>query len=99
MDNDKKLALVTRYHAALHAMQTGVEYKRQYDPGETQPKHLRVGVNSALSSQEALASLLVSKGIITEEEYMTAVADQMEVEAESYRKELSERFGVNITLG
>lgn len=81
-----------RYLAAIHAMQTGVAYKMNYDPqGETTPKHLRVGVNSALCNQAGLVKILLDKGILTLAEYEKAMADQMEIEAESYRKWLQEK--------
>ena len=46
----------------------------------------------------ALAGLLISKGIFTMEEYAKAVADQMEKEAESYRKRIADRLGRDVTL-
>lgn len=36
------------YASLCHAMQSGVAFKINIDPGETMPKHLRVGVNSAM---------------------------------------------------
>ena len=64
-----------RYTAALHAMQSGVAAEMQHNPSPSNPKHLRVGVNSALVSSGALAQLLISKGVITETELYTALAD------------------------
>jgi hypothetical protein len=54
----------------------------------------------------ALAKLLMAKGVITEEEYAKAIADEMEAEKARYEKRLSEHFsktspnpdGVKITL-
>jgi hypothetical protein len=86
-----------RYAAAAHAMQSGVAMDMKTDPGGsrggTTPKHLRVGVNSALVTQAALASLLVAKGVITQDEYVEAVADEMEKEKARFEQLLSERFG------
>lgn len=100
-DDERKAAAQERYTAAAHAMQTGVA--AGMIPGarhaETEPKHLRVGVNSALVSVGALAALLVRKGVITEVEYFEAMADGMEAEAKRYADELSERFGTQVTLG
>ena len=67
-----------RLIAAQHAMQSGVAAKMQIDPAETDPKHMRVGVNSALSGLGALAKLLIDKGVLTEDEYFAATADAME---------------------
>lgn len=88
-----------RYMKAAHAMQTGVLYVMEKNPTSTLPKHLRTGINCAMSDQGATASLLIEKGIITKEEYMTALANQMEKEALSYEKQLEEIFGIKITLG
>lgn len=83
-----------RYFAALHAMQTGVAIEMGIDEraSATEPKHLRVGVNSAMVNMAALARLLMDKGIITPEEYTKANADEMEAEHKRYE----ERLGVTL---
>ena len=88
-----------RYHAAAHAMQSGVATEMNYNPKPTDAKHLRVGVNSALVDSAALAELLISKGVIAEDEYLEAIATAMEREAKSYQDRISNHFGTNITLG
>lgn len=77
-----------RYFAAAHAMQTGVRLWMERDPKETEPKHLRTGINASMSDLSGLVTLLIEKGIITEEAYLEAIADAMEREAESYRVKL-----------
>ncbi len=86
-----------RYERALHAMQTGVATWMGVDKNETTAKHLRVGVNSALCDTAALAKLLIAKGLITEEEYLKAIADTMEAEVKRYEERLSGQ-GVSIKL-
>lgn len=88
-----------RYSEAAHAMQSGVAHEMntnhlhpERDPA-TQPKHLRVGVNSALVNDAALAKLLIAKGIITLQEYMIAVADEMEEEVQRYEASANKGFG------
>lgn len=98
MSKTKKTDPLSRYTAALHAMQSGVRMLMNYDPpevesSETSPKHLRVGVNAAMSDQGALARLLIGKGLISEEEYLEAIATGMEQEQASYEERLRERFG------
>lgn len=65
------------YNQALHGMQTGVAIEQKgLNPdasGPTSPKHLRVGVNSAMVETAALALLLMEKGVFTEEEYSEAL--------------------------
>ncbi len=88
-----------RYFAAAHAMQTGVAAKMNFDPSETTPKHLRVGVNAAMSDAGGLVGLLISKGVITEEEYMKAICEQMEAERDKYQEEIQAHYpGAKITL-
>ncbi len=83
---------IKRYTAAMHAVQTGVTIRMNKgnlnESHETDPKHLRVGVNSALIDSAAVVKLLIEKGIITENEYFLALAEQAEFEAQSYEDEL-----------
>ena len=88
-----------RYVEASHAMQTGVAIKMQYDPDETSPKHLRVGVNAAMRDLGSIVHLLVEKGLLTMEEVEAALADGMEEEARSYEVELTRMLGKKVRLG
>lgn len=87
-----------RYMAALHAMQSGVAAEMQLDPTPSNPKHLRVGVNSALVSHSALVRLLIDKGVITEPEWFTALANAMEQEVKTYEERLSDHYGSRVHL-
>lgn len=83
-------------------MQSGVAMKMNYDTSETSPKHLRVGVNSAMCDQAALVQLLVTKGIITLAEYEAAITAEMGREVERYEAWLNNHYGSSekkITLG
>ncbi len=51
-----------RYDAACHAMQSGVAADHQGGSDDGSPKHLRVGVNSALVSVAATGRLLIGQG-------------------------------------
>lgn len=82
-----------RYLDAVHAMQSGVAMKMNLQAAETTPKHLRVGVNAAMCDHTALARLLIDKGVITDDEYVAAIADEMERERERYQQWLAERIG------
>jgi hypothetical protein len=87
-----------RYLAAAHAMQSGVALSiARGEARDMEPKHLRVGVNSALVDCAALAKLLIDKGILTEEEYERALADAMEAEVQRYRERL--QLPDNVHLG
>lgn len=66
-------------------MQTGVKYEMETGrDSATTPKHLRVGVNSAMVAQAGLVKLLIDKGLITEDEYFESQADAMEEEVKRY---------------
>lgn len=87
------------YVEAAHAMQSGVAAMMGIDPSETDPKHLRVGINVALRDHASLVELLIKKGVITEEENLEAITAGMNKEVEDYEEKLSERTGHKITLG
>jgi hypothetical protein len=88
-----------RYLNAAHAMQSGVALDLNANDDSLNPKHLRVGVNSAMSDHGALVKLLIDKGIFSEQEYMKVIADFMEREKESYERKHSQRLGRPIKLG
>ena len=74
-------------------MQSGVAHEMATCDRATQPKHLRVGVNSAMVDNAALANLLIAKGVITLQEYMIAIADEMEEEVKRYEAKANKGFG------
>lgn len=62
------------YEQALHGIQTAIKYVMEnVDSKFVQPKHLRVGIDSAHVTDLAITSLLIKKGIITKEEYIEEV--------------------------
>lgn len=87
-----------RYREACHAVQSGVAAKMEYDSKETEPKHLRTGVNIAMRDHASLVYLLVGKGIITMAEFQKAIADGMETEKQLYEAALSAHFGAEVKL-
>lgn len=92
-DKEQIILLQDRYHAACHAMQTGVSYDQEYNPKDKEPKHLRVGINVSLCDHTALVRLLMDKGLITELEYWQAVTAEMEREVERYTEKIKARLG------
>lgn len=89
--------LKAKHIALCHAMQSGVAYN--HDTADQTPKHLRVGVNSALISVAALGELMVSKGLITEQEYWQSLVDGMAKEVADYEGELTKQYGKPVKLG
>ena len=85
--------LVARYAAEMHEMQTGVAVEHGHGSQDGTPKHLRVGINSALINDAALARLLIEKGVFTEDEYTEAVALEAEAEAKRYQDRIRKMSG------
>lgn len=90
-----------RYQHATKRMQSGVamDLAQHMDERQTAEKHLRVGVNVALVDHAALVSLLVKKGLITEEEYWGELANYMEAEVRRYEALLTKNLGTTVHLG
>jgi hypothetical protein len=86
------------YLEAAEAMQAGVAYEAGKGSKSCTPKHLRVGVNSAMCDSSALARLLIEKGVITEDEYIDAITAEMNAEVERYEAKLSAELGRRVTL-
>lgn len=88
MTDEEKAKVATEYRSACHAMQSGVAVDQARGSGDGTPKHLRVGINSAMCDHAALVRLLLAKGILTEEEYALAIRDEMVREKERYEEML-----------
>jgi hypothetical protein len=88
-----------RYLTALHAMQSGVAMKQNFDPSETTPKQMRVGINSAMVKHGALVTLLIEKKVFTLAEFDKVLADKMEAEVKLYEAELEKFIGNKVSLG
>lgn len=104
-DEERIEAANKRYGAAMHAVQAGVAMRMELDANDgiaarsfTSPKHLRVGVESAMVTDKGLAQLLIAKGIINEVEYHEAMAKAAEEERADWEAELSKALGAMVTL-
>lgn len=87
------------YLGLMHAMQTGVAYSMGFmSSSECDPKHLRVGLNSAMCELGALTDLLMEKGIMTWEEIMDKRIEYMQHEVEEYSQRLSKAMGSDVEL-
>lgn len=90
-----------RYQAAVHAYQSAIALhitRLGENSAGADPKHLRVGICSAMSDHGALARLLVTKGIISEEEYLEAIVDGAELEAEFITNLTRQKLGLPDTV-
>lgn len=95
MDDEGTIAKTTeRYERAAHRVQTAIAFNP--DRPHDQYKDLRTGLDLRAADAGGLAKLLIDKGIFTLEEYLSAVADAAEREAEQKEDELSIRHGINV---
>jgi hypothetical protein len=83
----------------INAVQSGVAFSVAKGEGDTSPKHLRTGVNLAMVEHAALTELLIEKGLITYEEFLTALVKKTREEEEKYEDNLSVVYGKKVTLG
>ena len=77
-----------RYLEAAHAVQSGITMMSHTNPRLFEAKHARVGIDTAKVEQAGLVTLLISKGLFTEAEYVAAIADAMEEEQRRSELEL-----------
>jgi len=97
-DIDRLADLKCRYEIACHAMQTGVAYKMAVSPNETNPKHLRVGINSAMVETSVLFKIMLKRGLITEIEFYEILCETMEEEAKGYQSWIEVHIGKQVKL-
>lgn len=93
LTEEERTAYRERYVKAAHAMQSGVAVQSAHGSKQCEPKHLRVGVNGAMSDIGAVSRLLISKGVFTEREYLEAICKGMEDERDSYEAAVQALFG------
>lgn len=92
--------LRNRYDIAIRKMQTGVAMEMErIGSKETDPKHLRVGINSTMVDTSAIARALIKKGVLTEQEYFESLVELMEKEAADYEARVQSRLGPHVKLG
>ncbi len=104
MTQDRQLPGVTEENGQeqamlAHAIMTGVGacLEKQLNK-ECQPKHLRTGLNVIMCSHSALVRLLVHKGLISTEEYMATVTQELKREKDDYETRLTLALGRRTSL-
>lgn len=100
MADDERLAeLQQEYAELMHAVQSGVAAEMAISSHSVEPKHLRVGINSAQVNDAALVRLLIEKGVFTELEYFEHLVTEARREKERYERLLSTKLGPVVNLG
>lgn len=96
------------YEKLAHAVQSGVAYTLAIDHPEVEDinkddnlrehKHLRTGIDTSKADLGALVSLLIEKGLFTEDEYIDSLVMYMLNEKRRYEESLSKHYGKKVTL-
>jgi hypothetical protein len=83
------------YRDHAHRVQTAIAglLARTPDLPRCNPKHLRTGIDLTKADMAGLATLLIEKGVFTQDEYIAAITRSAEIEADSYEQELQEAYG------
>jgi hypothetical protein len=89
---------LAEYERLGHAIQTGVAHEHLGGSKDGSPKHLRTGLNLVMSDLGALTRLLVSKGLITDDEYYAAILAGLRAEVATLEARLFGDSGGRITL-
>ena len=97
---EEEIELIARNTALRHAMQSAIRFKMENgDTRETDPKHLRTGLNANMCGVGALAKLLIEKGIFTNAEYFRAENEMLEQDIRLYEQQVEQLLGVKVTFG
>lgn len=98
-DDEREAEATREYLALAHALQSGVqaEMAARLNDAST-PKHLRVGVDSALVQSSVIVQLLIDLGLITRADWAERLRDGMRAEVERYEQRLTEHFGRPVHL-
>lgn len=96
IDEELVAKALERYQRAMHAVQSAVALDIQVsgdNKAGADHKHLRTGINACLVDSGAVGALLIRKGVFTELEYYTALAEFAEREQQSMTERMRERTG------
>lgn len=83
-----------RYHRATHCIQAGSKLMASRNGEHPQS---RIGINIAMRDHASLVELLVTKGVITQDEVIEAYANGAETEVRALEEQLGSG-GVSIKL-
>lgn len=81
------------YQEAVHGVQSGIALELERGSECATPKHLRVGVNVAMCDHAALVKILIAQGLFTEEEYVAAITDEMNLELDREETRVNQAYG------
>jgi len=87
---------MSEYLKQAHRVQTAIAM----NPNKTamEPKHMRTGIDMSKADMAGLVTLLISKGILTREEYAEAITQSAYEEAERQKAALALEMGVDPSM-
>lgn len=94
-NEDYLYRLKAEYLRLMHAVQSGIKIQIESGQHLASPKDLRVGVDSAMVSDLALARLLMDKGVFTEAEYLEYLVQAAKDEKNHKVAEIRELLGTD----
>lgn len=86
------------YDQAAHGVQSAIKYEleqRGWRGPETEWKHTRVGIDLRAAEHAGLVDLLISKGVLTEEEYMEQMRLAANEELARYTDHCRRTYGLH----
>ena len=86
------------YEEAAHGVQSAIAHDMSKGGKATEPKHLRVGVDMSKADMLGLASLLIEKGVFTQEEYIEAMRLAANHELNMREKEAKAATGLSLSF-
>ena len=86
------------YEEAAHGVQSAIAHGMSSGATDTEPKHLRVGVDMSKSDLYGLATLLMEKGVFTLEEYVEHMRLAANTEVARFEAEATERLGATVSF-
>lgn len=90
-----------RYLAAGHRLQSALKLEMEalsaagrLQSSQFSPKHMRVGIDLRAADALGLCRLLITKGVITADEYLEAMAEAAEHEAQTQIERIRAELGL-----
>lgn len=86
------------YEEAAHGVQAAIAYAMGTGSKATEPKHMRVGIDMSKADMLGLATLLIAKGIFTQDEYIEHMRLAANQELHMREEEVFAKTGARISF-
>jgi hypothetical protein len=84
------------YEDAAHGIQSAIKFEQENERREVRSeiKHLRTGLDCRAADALGLATLMIKKGVFTEQEYLEHMRLAMNAELVRYEEHVRIKFGL-----